>query len=346
VKTFHQLREDYPAAKGSPAALAKQGNFKAAASELSKRAALKRKKKRTNEAVVFKVTGAPPGKRKFGVTDFGMTAAERAAKAATDAEHKAKLGYDTDPENPQPTGQKFKRPNILKDLGKGLPITGLKKARPELPYPAPVVREDYSKDCAFEPAPPKPKVQTPLGKQQADDMTAKHAAIFADRKAATLAFARKHHVIEVHTSTLRQYLDKKTAAAKTFTKVDKASDKEVSEKHIGFKKLEGELGHKGVKNPGALAAYIGRKKYGAKKFNKAAHAGHAVHETRHQGNTPTGKISFKKFKAVVSTNRPIGTRIADIGPGGKESNVKTDAAWSQGGNSSSGKLALKMLAKR
>jgi len=32
-------------------------------------------------------------------------------------------------------------------------------------------------------------------------------------------------------------------------------------------------GRKGVKNPGALAAAIGRKKYGAKKFGKLAAAG-------------------------------------------------------------------------
>lgn len=39
----------------------------------------------------------------------------------------------------------------------------------------------------------------------------------------------------------------------------------------GFKKLKGELAHeKGITNPGALAASIGRKKYGAKTFN--AHA--------------------------------------------------------------------------
>lgn len=34
-----------------------------------------------------------------------------------------------------------------------------------------------------------------------------------------------------------------------------------------FAKLKGELGRrKGVTNPGALAAYIGRKKYGARAF--------------------------------------------------------------------------------
>lgn len=47
----------------------------------------------------------------------------------------------------------------------------------------------------------------------------------------------------------------------------------IDEKHIGFKKLEGELSHeKGVKNPGALAAFIGRKKYGAKGMEKKAEA--------------------------------------------------------------------------
>jgi hypothetical protein len=41
-----------------------------------------------------------------------------------------------------------------------------------------------------------------------------------------------------------------------------------------FAKLKGDLGHeKGVKNPGALAAYIGRRKYGAAKMAKMAAAG-------------------------------------------------------------------------
>ncbi len=39
--------------------------------------------------------------------------------------------------------------------------------------------------------------------------------------------------------------------------------------YMGFKKLEGKLEGK-VSNPGAVAASIGRKKYGAKAFNKAA----------------------------------------------------------------------------
>jgi hypothetical protein len=44
--------------------------------------------------------------------------------------------------------------------------------------------------------------------------------------------------------------------------------------YIGFDKLKGELANKkGITNPGALAASIGRKKYGKKKFQRAATAG-------------------------------------------------------------------------
>jgi hypothetical protein len=35
----------------------------------------------------------------------------------------------------------------------------------------------------------------------------------------------------------------------------------------------------------------------------------------------------KRQPAVVKTNKPIGSRVADIGPGGKEYNVKTNKAW-------------------
>lgn len=40
-----------------------------------------------------------------------------------------------------------------------------------------------------------------------------------------------------------------------------------------FKKLEGKLDKKGVSDPAALAAYIGRKKYGKDKFQSLAKKG-------------------------------------------------------------------------
>lgn len=50
----------------------------------------------------------------------------------------------------------------------------------------------------------------------------------------------------------------------------------VEEKYEGFKKLEGELEAKDSKNPAGLAAWIGRKKYGKKKFQKAAATDHKM----------------------------------------------------------------------
>jgi len=47
--------------------------------------------------------------------------------------------------------------------------------------------------------------------------------------------------------------------------------------YMGFKKLESQIAAKGnVRNPGAVAASIGRKKYGKKKFQKAAAEGHSM----------------------------------------------------------------------
>lgn len=46
--------------------------------------------------------------------------------------------------------------------------------------------------------------------------------------------------------------------------------------YIGFSGLEKKLAAKGIRHPGALAAVIGRHKYGKKKFNKAAASGHSL----------------------------------------------------------------------
>lgn len=44
-----------------------------------------------------------------------------------------------------------------------------------------------------------------------------------------------------------------------------------------FSNLEHKLAAKGATNPGALAAYIGRKKYGAKKMAKLSHHTKKIH---------------------------------------------------------------------
>lgn len=63
-------------------------------------------------------------------------------------------------------------------------------------------------------------------------------------------------------------------------KIIKEELETVEEKYMGFKKLKGKLAHqKGVHNPGALAASIGRKKYGKEAFQKAASKGKKMRET-------------------------------------------------------------------
>jgi len=53
--------------------------------------------------------------------------------------------------------------------------------------------------------------------------------------------------------------------------------------YTGFKKLTKQLSKKGVKDPKALAAYIGRKKYGKAKFQKAAKGGKTLRGTKPKG---------------------------------------------------------------
>lgn len=47
-------------------------------------------------------------------------------------------------------------------------------------------------------------------------------------------------------------------------------------KYLGFAKLKEKVAKGGAKDPGAVAAAIGRKKYGKKKFQKAAAKGKSM----------------------------------------------------------------------
>ena len=65
-----------------------------------------------------------------------------------------------------------------------------------------------------------------------------------------------------------------SASTKAFGGGSVVKEADVEEGYEGFKKLKGKLSHqKGVKNAGGLAASIGRKKYGAKKFAQLSAAG-------------------------------------------------------------------------
>lgn len=56
--------------------------------------------------------------------------------------------------------------------------------------------------------------------------------------------------------------------------------------YVGFSKLKKQIAAKGnVRDPGAVAASIGRKKYGKKAMSKAAHSGRSLkgHRTMTRG---------------------------------------------------------------
>lgn len=131
---------------------------------------------------VYKVTNLPKGaKTSIGVTSFGMTAAEKAAKATKDAAERAQDAYGADVEDQRGP----KHTDWYKDLGKGLPTGHLKKARETNPHPF-VNEATYRAPADDSPAKkPKKAVKPPT-----------YDELYASRKAATLAFAKKHHIID------------------------------------------------------------------------------------------------------------------------------------------------------
>lgn len=59
--------------------------------------------------------------------------------------------------------------------------------------------------------------------------------------------------------------------------------------YVGFDKLKAKIGkEKGVSNPGAVAAAIGRRKYGKAKFQKAAASGTKMKGMKPQGGMGVG----------------------------------------------------------
>jgi len=88
-------------------------------------------------------------------------------------------------------------------------------------------------------------------------------------------------VAEIRKKAAETAISKATAkaAGETDPKKKKSDDDddEESKPKLGsgerFEKLKGTLKKKGAKSPSGLAAYIGRKKYGAKKMAKMATAG-------------------------------------------------------------------------
>ena len=74
----------------------------------------------------------------------------------------------------------------------------------------------------------------------------------------------------------------------------------VAEEYVGHKKLSSQLKDKGAKDPEALASWIGRKKYGKSKFQKAAAAGKKLGEDSHILDLDEGIEDIKRLSGLNS----------------------------------------------
>lgn len=101
--------------------------------------------------------------------------------------------------------------------------------------------------------------------------------------------------------------------AKAMYRAMKANDKkgmaeaeQVSEKYMGFEKVKAAAAKGGAKDPGAVAASIGRKKYGKEKFQKAAAAGKKLGE---MDQTPIQikPASQTTTQVIQKGNKTLGT---------------------------------------
>lgn len=118
-------------------------------------------------------------------------------------------------------------------------------------------------------------------------------------------------------------------------------EEQVDEKYMGFEKLKGKLAARGAKSPGALAAWIGRKKYGKEKFQKAAASDKKMKESNEQVINPYAvgmSVAKKKYgygeapaknlpKKVITKGHDIAKKVM-----AKEENEHIDEALKGGQN--------------
>jgi hypothetical protein len=108
-------------------------------------------------------------------------------------------------------------------------------------------------------------------------------------KKTNLTESKMTTVKELHNESKKEKQINKGTIAEAVAQVEQ----QLNEKYMGFKKLEKSIAASGdVKDPGAVAASIGRKKYGKEKFQKAAAAGKKLGETQVNELSPDTLTSY------------------------------------------------------
>lgn len=116
----------------------------------------------------------------------------------------------------------------------------------------------------------------------------KNLAMSPEGNKGELEFAAKHKIEKhadrvgnddkIYNGSTKQTTKYKVQKDGVYEEVEEISEEELEEKYMGFSKLKKSLAAKGAKSPGALAAWIGRKKYGKGKFQSAAAKGKKLGE--------------------------------------------------------------------
>lgn len=110
-----------------------------------------------------------------------------------------------------------------------------------------------------------------------------------------------------------------------------------------FAQLSSKLNKQGASNPGALAAFIGRKKFGAKKFGKLSAKGKAFgglgNTTFGPGNKKTGNLGLNRSSNVQGSKKTGSLGNTNTGAGNKKTGSLGNTTFGAG-NKKTGNLGL------
>lgn len=91
---------------------------------------------------------------------------------------------------------------------------------------------------------------------------------------------------------------------------------DISKAYVGFEKLKNKLAHEknAPRDPAAVAAAIGRKKYGKKKFDEAAAEGHKMKKSNATETQPAPTTTAEPVVAAPAATTPPATAPAAAEP--------------------------------
>jgi hypothetical protein len=262
------------------------------------------------------------GRAKLGATDSSKSWQQNRAaalKAGRGMQEEAELdeaSYDslglrslhsTDPKKQpfyktQKGREKAAKKNVP-DLKSAIKSTLGKHPKPNLPEEIEQMDENY-----------RVLAQKGIGAERKGDIKVGHGVDYYHPKDGSKHMGKIHHMDDKGYTVK----DDETGAKHKFDYYRKESFEPVEERNT-FKNLKRILQGKDITS--RVSQELTKAGDAAEKDPKKA----KKHYRRYDKLVAVGEATKKKV--VVKTNEPVGYRIADIGPGGKEYNVKTDKAW-------------------